>query len=77
MVRTTANIKAAKSLKSFTCNLKIYCICIEKYTQAEIEDIYATLLHIFDKMPAVGHFGYPKFTFDHISGHFTSIRIFF
>ena len=23
-----ANIKAAKSLKSFTCNLKRYCICM-------------------------------------------------
>ena len=28
-------------------------------------------------MAAVGHFGCPKFTFDHISGHFRSIRNFF
>ena len=34
-------------------------------------------LEIFDKMAAVGHFGCPKFTFDRISGHFRSIRIFF
>ena len=32
---------------------------------------------IFDKMTAVGHFGCPKFTFDHISGHFRLIRIFY
>ena len=30
-------------------------------------------LEIFDKMAAVGHFGYPKLTFDRISGHFRSI----
>ena len=28
-------------------------------------------------MAAVGHFGCPKFTFDHISGHFRSIRIYY
>ena len=28
-------------------------------------------------MTAVGHFGCPRLTFDHISGHFRSIRIFF
>ena len=38
-------------------------------------DRHATL--IFDKMAAVGHFGCPKFTLDHISGHFRSIQIFF
>ena len=32
-------------------------------------DRYATLI-IFDNMAAVGHFGCPKFTLDHISGHF-------
>ena len=31
----------------------------------------------FDKMAAVGHFGCPKFTLDHISGHFRSIEIFY
>ena len=31
----------------------------------------------FYKMAAVGHFGCPKFTLDHISGHFRSIQIFF
>ena len=44
-----------------------------------ILDQYATFyfLDIFDKMAAVGHFGCPKFTLDHISGHFRSIQIFF
>ena len=28
-------------------------------------------------MAAVGHFGCPKFTLDHISGHFRSIQIFY
>ena len=28
----------------------------------------------FDKMAAGAHFGYPKFTFDRISGYFRSIR---
>ena len=28
-------------------------------------------------MAAVGHFGCPKFTMDHISGYFISIQIFF
>ena len=28
---------------------------------------------MFDKMAASGHFGFPKFTFDRISGHFRSI----
>ena len=43
-----------------------------------ISDRCATLfyLEIFDKMAAVGHFGCPKFTLDHISGHFRSIHIF-
>ena len=41
-----------------------------------ILDRYRTLffLEIFDKMAAVGHFGCPKFTFNHISGNFRSIR---
>ena len=41
-----------------------------------ISDRYATLFffEIFDKMADVGHFGYPKFTFDRISGHFRSIH---
>ena len=39
-----------------------------------ISNRYATLFFIFDKMAAVGHFGCPKITFDHISGHFRSIR---
>ena len=34
-------------------------------------------VNFFDKMAAVGHFGCPKFTFDHISGHFRSIRNWF
>ena len=40
-------------------------------------------LEIFDKMAAVGHFGsighfgFPKFTFDRNSGHFRSIQKFF
>ena len=40
-----------------------------------ISDRYATLFffEIFDKMAAFGHFGCPKFTLDHISGHFRSI----
>ena len=42
-----------------------------------ISDQYATFFEIFDKMAAVGHFGCPKFTLDHISGHFRSIQIFF
>ena len=33
-------------------------------------------LELFNKMAAVGHFGCPKFIFDHISGHFRSIRNF-
>ena len=43
-----------------------------------ISDRYATLICFenFDKMAAVGHFGCPKFTFDHISGHFRSIQNF-
>ena len=40
-----------------------------------ILDRYANLF-IFDKMAAVGHFGCPKFTLDHIFGHFRSIQIF-
>ena len=41
-----------------------------------ISDRYATLFFfdIFDKMAAVGHFGCPKFTLNHISGHIRSIR---
>ena len=44
-----------------------------------ISDRYPTLIcfEIFDKMAAVGHFGCPKFTLDHISGHFRSIQIYF
>ena len=40
-----------------------------------ISDRYATLIFLkyFDKMAAVGHFGYPKFTFHHICGHFRLI----
>ena len=42
-----------------------------------ISDYYEiSFLEIFDKMAAVGHFGCPKFTFDHISGHFRSIQNF-
>ena len=43
-----------------------------------ISDRYATLIffEIFDKMTAIAHFGCPKFTLDHISGHFRSIQIF-
>ena len=41
-----------------------------------ISDRYTTLIYfeIFDKMAAVGHFGCPKFTLDHISAHFRSIQ---
>ena len=44
-----------------------------------ISDRYITLIfvEIFDKMAAVGHFGCPNFTLDHISGHFRSIQILF
>ena len=34
------------------------------------------VLIFFYKMAAVGHFGCPKFTLNHISGHFRSIQIF-
>ena len=42
-----------------------------------ISDRYTTLIFFkfFYKMTAVGHFGCPKFTLDHISGHFRSIQI--
>ena len=33
--------------------------------------------NFFYKMAAVGHFGCPKFTLDHISGYFRSIQILF
>ena len=41
-----------------------------------ISDRYATLfcLEFFDKMAAVGHFGCPRLAFDHIFGHFRSLR---
>ena len=43
-----------------------------------ISDRYtAFFFEIFDKMAAVGHFGCPKFTLDHIAGHFRSIQIFY
>ena len=44
-----------------------------------ISDRYTTLIFgkFFDKMATVGHFGCPKLTLDHISGHFRSIQIFF
>ena len=44
-----------------------------------ISDRYTTFnfFEIFDKMATVSHFGCPKFTLDHISGHFRSIQIFF
>ena len=35
------------------------------------------LFEILDKMADVGHFGCPKFTLNHISGHFRSIQIFY
>ena len=41
-----------------------------------ISDQYATLI-FFHKMAAGGHFGWPKITFECISGHFRSIRNFF
>ena len=41
-----------------------------------ISDRYASLIFLFDKMAAGGHFGCPKFTFDHTSGHFRSMRNF-
>ena len=48
-----------------------------------ISDQYANFVfeicifvNLFYKMAAVGHFGCPKFTLDHISGHFRSIQIF-
>ena len=34
-------------------------------------------VNFFYKMAAVGHFGCPKFTLDHISGYFRSIQIFY
>ena len=42
-----------------------------------ISDQCETFIFYFYKMAAVGHFGYLKFTLDHISGHFRSIQIFF
>ena len=37
-----------------------------------------TQLYFFWKfLTAIGHFGCPKFTLDHISGHFRSIQIFY
>ena len=38
--------------------------------------IYTKLFNFFYKMAAVGHFKCPKFTLDHISGHFRSIQTF-
>ena len=35
------------------------------------------VFYFFYKMAAVGHFGCPKFTLDHVSGHFKSIQISF
>ena len=42
-----------------------------------ISDQYETFFFNFYKMAAGAHFGCPKFTLDHISGHFRSIQIFF
>ena len=39
-------------------------------------DTQFVLFGNFDKMSAVGHFGFPKFAFDRISGHIRSIWIF-
>ena len=41
-----------------------------------ISDRYTTFFFVFDKMTAVGHFGCPRLTFDHFSGHFRTIRNF-
>ena len=61
----------------------------KKWPPLAILDIQKSLLTISDqyhnfyfcefvyKMAAGGHFGYPKLTFDRISGHFRSIRNFF
>ena len=38
---------------------------------------FCNLFKFFYKMAAGGHFGCPKFTLDHISGHFRSIQILF
>ena len=42
-----------------------------------ISDQYETFFEFFYKMAGVGHFECPKFTLDHISGHFRSIQIFY
>ena len=41
-----------------------------------ISDQYNFLFNFCYKMAAIGHFGCPKFTLDHIYGHFRSIQIF-
>ena len=66
----------------------LFILFFTKWPAAPILDVRNSLSHfwpfqidtqllifweIFDKMAAVGHFGYPKFTFDRISGHFRSI----
>ena len=42
----------------------------------QIDTLLYFFFESFDKMAAVGHFGCPKFTLDHISGHFRTIQIF-
>ena len=74
-------------------NLKLFLKCLTKWLMSAIlefrnslsiafqaiSDWYGTLifLEIFDKWLPFGHFGCPKFTLDHISGHFRSIQFFF
>ena len=68
----------------------IFVNCFTKWLPAAILDVrkslsvaflaisgqYETFFIFFYKMTAVGHFGCPKFTLDHIPGHFRSIQIF-
>ena len=59
-----------------------FCDFFTKWLPAAILDVQNSLsmasifFKIFNKMTAVGHFGCPRLTFDHISGHFRSIRNF-
>ena len=48
-----------------------------KWPPVPILDATLNFCEIFDKMTAVGQFGFPRITFDHISGHFRYGILFF
>ena len=48
----------------------------KNHFRSHFRSIRNFFLNFVYKMAAVGHFGCPKFTLDHISGHFRSIQIF-